>query len=203
MTIDGARYGWLVVTDQQSRRIPWGLIVGSLSVVMAVATLASLWFVWSAVQGIRNPPVDQLPESADAIVVFAGEAGRFTLGRELAEAGRAPVLVLNATALPEVAEGWCDEGLGDVDVVCLVPADDSTRGESAAFGALAAERGWASLIGVTADYHVQRAGLWLERCFSGQVAMAQLHWGTPTATLTAREFLALGHAAFVERSCSP
>jgi uncharacterized SAM-binding protein YcdF (DUF218 family) len=169
---------------------------------MTVLMVAPAWFVWDSVQGIRNPPVDELPERADAVVVFAGEDGRFTLGRELVEAGRAPVLVLNATELPEVAEDWCEGFSGDVEVICLMPTDDSTRGEATAFGVLADDRQWTSVIGVTGDYHVQRAGFWLERCFSGEVSMAQLLWGEPPRELAMREVIAFAHAVTLERSCN-
>jgi uncharacterized SAM-binding protein YcdF (DUF218 family) len=188
-------------TDRQPRRVPWGVIVGSLSLLMTVLMVASAWFVWDAVQGIRNPPVDQLPERADAVVVFAGEDGRFTLGRELVESGRAPVLVLNATELPETAEGWCEGFSGDVEVICLFPEEDSTRGEAVAFGKLAEDQGWTSLIGVTGDYHVQRAGLWLQRCFPGEVAMAQLDWGTPSLTLSTSELLGYGQSIAAKSGC--
>jgi len=177
-------------TDRQPRRVPWGLIVGSLSLLMTVFMVASAWFVWDAVQGIRNPPVDELPDRADAVVVFAGEDGRFTLGRELVEAGRAPVLVLNSSSLPNVARNWCDETVEAFEVVCLVPSEDSTRGEGRAFGELAIERGWATLIGVTGDYHTQRAKLSLERCFPGELAMVQLNWESPPLPLVTSELMA-------------
>ncbi len=202
MGIKGCRYGWIMSADQQARRIPWGPIVGSISFVLTVAMLASLWLVWSAVQGIRNPSMGQIPQSASAVVVFAGEEERLALGRQLVEAGRAPVLVLNATRLPADAQGWCDGGVAGVDVICLVLADESTRGEAAAFGALALDRGWTSLIGVTSGYHVQRARLWMDRCFSGRVLMAMHKVDRrPPAALVVREFLKIGHASTVERSC--
>ncbi len=202
MGIKGCRYGWIMSADQQARRIPWGPIVGLISFVLTVAMLASLLLVWSAVQGIRNPSMEQLPESASAVVVFAGEEERLALGRQLAEAGRASVLVLNATRLPSEAEDWCDGGLAGMEVICLVLADESTKGEAAAFGALAVDRGWTSLIGVTSGYHAQRARLWMDRCFSGRVSMAMPKVDhRPPPALVVREFLKIGHASTIERSC--
>lgn len=181
----------------------WGVLVGSLSLLMTVFMVASTWFVWSAVQAIHNPEAGPLPDRADAVVVFAGGLGRLELGRQLVEEGRVPVMVLNSTDFLAVDRGWCEQEVVDVEVICVLPSEDSTRGEARSFALLAEERGWTSLIGVTGDYHVHRAGLWLERCFSGEVAMAKRDWGTPPPAMTAKEFLALGHASFIDRSCGP
>jgi uncharacterized SAM-binding protein YcdF (DUF218 family) len=158
-------------------------------------------FIWSTVESIRNPTVDPLPSSADAVMVFAGEDARFTLGRELVEAGVAPVLVLNDVALPDVAAGWCDEEISGFEVVCLTPENGATRGEAQAFGALATDSGWESLVGVTGDYHQQRSKMLLERCFGGSVVFAQVAWPAPSFELVKSEVLAIGHASTVQRSC--
>ena len=158
--------------------------------------------VASLAQQVRDPQMDQLPVRADAIVVFAGEDGRFELGRRLAEESLAPALVLNATDLPDVAKGWCGEQGLSFEVVCIEPDEGGTRGEARAFGRLAGERGWTSLVGVTGDYHTARAGLALRRCHDGPVSMAQLDWGAPPATLTMSELLAFGAALTLQSRCS-
>lgn len=159
--------------------------VGTVCLLVLVTGVLS----WRLVDGIRNATQGPLPDRADAVLVFAGEQRRFELGRQLAEEGRAPVLVLSAGALPAVAEGWCDEQSPDFEVVCVVPEPASTGGEAAAFGRLADERGWSTLIAVTGDYHAQRAGMLLSRCSGGSVSWALVDWPTPPRDLTASEFL--------------
>lgn len=163
------------------------LAMGLAVVVLLVVVAGGLG--WRLVDGIRTATQAPLPDQADAIVVFAGEDRRFALGRQLAEEGRAPVLVLSAGRLPSVAEGWCEEQATSFEVVCLVPEPSSTGGEAAAFARLAEERGWASLIGVTGDYHAQRAGMLLSRCFGGDLSWALVAWPTPSWELTRSEAL--------------
>ncbi len=176
-------------------------IIGFLAAALVLLSALLGIFVWTAIQGIRNPAEDQLPADADAVMVFAGEDVRFTLARELVEAGVASVLVLNADALPELAAGWCEEDIRGVRVVCLSPPSQSTRGEAQVFGQLATEEGWSSIVGVTGDYHVQRAGALLRRCFDGEVAMAPVDWGEPVRSLTIDELVAYTYITAVERSC--
>ena len=183
---------------RRSRTRVWAGIAAIFTLLLGV--IAGI-VVWPSIEGIRNPSVDELPARADAVVVFAGEDERFNIGRELVEDGIAPVLVLSAGQLPANARGWCDESIKGVPVVCLTPLHSSTRGEGQAFGALATEEGWTSIVGVTADYHVQRAKLHLNRCFTGEIAMVQLAWGTPSIAILKSELLAFGHAHLIERSC--
>lgn len=159
--------------------------VGALTLLVLVTVVLG----WRLVDGIRNATQGPLPDQADAIVVFAGEERRFELGRQLADQGRAPVLVLSAGALPGVADGWCEAQSSGFEVVCLVPEPASTGGEAAAFGQLAEERRWGTLIGVTGDYHAQRAGMLLSQCFGGEVSWALVDWPTPSRELTGSEFL--------------
>lgn len=155
--------------------------------VLALGILMAAAGAWRLVDGIRNVPAEALPGRADAIVVFAGESDRFILGAELAQEGRAPVLVLSAARLPPQAEGWCEEPPAAVEVVCVVPRVDSTFGEAVAFADLARERGWGNVIGVTGNYHAQRAGMLLTRCFEGESRFALVDWPTPRWELTLDE----------------
>ena len=164
------------------------VVAAGLGVVLLLVAGGGL-AVWRLVDGIRNATQAPLPEQADAVMVFAGEERRFELGRQLVEEGRAPVLVLSAGRLPEVARDWCDEQPATFAVVCVAPAPVSTSGEATAFAQLARDRGWASLIGVTGDYHAQRADMLLSRCFEGEVAWGLVAWPSPPWDLTASETL--------------
>jgi uncharacterized SAM-binding protein YcdF (DUF218 family) len=192
-----------VATICRPGRVRWGFIIGTLSLLTTLFMVASGWFVWDTLQAIRNPPVDALADRTDAVAVFAGGTKRLEVGLQLVEEGRAPVLLLNSTDSLAMDLRWCDEGVVAVEVICVTPSDDSTRGEARSFASLAKERGWTRLVGVTDDYHTHRARLWLNRCFPGEVIMAAYDWATPSSATTAREFLAFGHASFIDRSCGP
>ena len=138
--------------------------------VLGGALLASVLMAWRVVDGIRHAGSDPLPARADAV-----------------DEGRAPVLVLSAGKLPAVASGWCSEADTDVEVICIVPEEDSTSGEARSFADLARTRGWDQIIGVTGDYHAQRAVMLLTRCYSGELAMALVDWPPPSRALTLDE----------------
>lgn len=161
-------------------------LVAGLVVVTFAAVVIGVGF-WRLVDGIRNPTVGPLPERADAVVVFAGEDRRFELGRQLVEEGRAPVLVLSASRLPPMAEGWCDEELTTFEVVCVIPESSSTAAEATVFARLARDREWGALLGVTGDYHAQRASMLLSRCFGGTASWSVVDWPTPPWALTRSE----------------
>lgn len=194
-------YGWEMskATTVKGTVVQYAVLFSGALVLVVVVSLGI--FVWRTGEGIRNPEVDQLHQNADAVVVFAGEDARFTLGRELVESGVAQVLVLNASDLPDVASEWCVEQTDGFDIVCVVPSTDGTLGEGQAYGRLATERGWSSVVGVTGDYHVQRARLVLTQCFAGEVAMAQLGWGSPSVALIRKEAAGFIHSKVVRRAC--
>ncbi len=183
----------------------------ALLTVVALVTGATAVVGWRLVDGIRSASSDSLPLPVDAVVVFAGEDRRFELGRELVEDGAAPVLVLSAGRLPDVAEEWCkgapvptEEADGvpsGVEVVCLVPEVSSTAGEAAAFGALATERGWERVVAVTGDYHAQRASMLLSRCYDGDLSWALVDWPSPSWSLTLSELTKTVGDWVVSRIC--
>ena len=181
-----------------------GAVRGALVVmalVVAVGVAGGIVLGWRLLDGIRHPAATPMSGQADAVVVFAGEERRFALGRDLVEAGQAPVLVLSAARLPALVAGWCDEQPVDFEVVCVVPDPTSTSGEASAFAALASERGWGSLLGVTGDYHAQRAGLLLSRCFDGELSWALVDWPTPSWSLTWSEGTKTAGDWLLSRSC--
>ncbi len=194
-------YRGFMASTVASRRSGFRVMMASAAILVVLLVTALGIFSWTAVQGIRHPPVDQLPARSDAVVVFAGETGRFELGRDLVEAGVAPVLVLNMTGLPDDGANWCDDTNEDFTVICLTPLDRGTRGEARAFGALAAGNGWETIIGVTGDYHTQRSRLLLGRCFSGEIFMAQLEWAEVSSSVSQKELLAFSRAMMWDRSC--
>jgi uncharacterized SAM-binding protein YcdF (DUF218 family) len=162
--------------------------------VLAVTTVR--WFVW--------PDTDD-PTRADAIVMLAGGQGeRLPVARGLAERGVASTLVImNGTdpVWPQANELCAGERA--FAVVCPAPDPDTTRGEAQAAAALAADKGWMSLIVVTSDYHVHRASILLDRCFDGDLAVVAAHSNTGAVTgirNVVHEWVAT-MAAAIDRDC--
>ncbi len=141
----------------------WILLLGTLAVFL-VAFSSWRYFV--------RPTTDR-PQSADAIVLFAGGRGeRLEVALELLEDGVARHLVLPNGNLPnwDDANQLCD-GEWDFEVHCFAPDPDNTWGEASGVGELAVENGWDRLVGVTSTYHVHRVRLLLGRCFDGSIDM--------------------------------
>ncbi|HEX4529040.1 MAG TPA: YdcF family protein [Acidimicrobiia bacterium] len=136
------------------------LLVGGAAVAVAlVVALVAVnleLFVWPSATGtVRH---------ADAVVVLAGGDGeRLDQGLELAHQGVASTLV--ASTGPE---RLCraDEPF---QVICFLPDPNNTRGEVEEVARLAQQHGWKRLVLVTSTYHVTRARLLLDRCYSGSV----------------------------------
>lgn len=106
-------------------------------------------------------------DKADAIVLIDdGEGIRLPTALALAQAGRAPNLVIShrLDRPQDCVAGWIG-----VTVRCFTPDPDTTRGEAEQIGAIAKANHWTSLIFVTDTPHVTRARFRLERCFDGQL----------------------------------
>lgn len=144
-----------------------------------------------------SPAADSHPGPADAVVVLGNFDGRLSRGLELIDEGAAPVLVVSGGE-----DDICDVRAG-YEVRCPVPEPFSTQGEARMVRRLAAEEGWESIIVVTSTHHITRARLLFDRCFDGDVQMADA--GTtydrghrPMKIL--HEWGGLGHA-LISRGC--
>ena len=178
------------------RRRIWLVAMG----VAAVATLSTALLVFRGVRGVYQPPVDELPDQVDAVVVFSGEVRRTRLALQLMENGISDVLVLSLGELDPAGKLLCGQTEPFV-VLCPRPEMVNTRGEARMFGEIADENGWTSIVAVTGDYHAQRARLRLSRCFDGDLAFANVDWGTPRGQLIRRETLGYLQAQLLQRGC--
>ena len=183
------------VTRSRMRRF-WFVALG----VAALATLSMTVLVFRGVRGVYQPPVDDLPDHADAVVVFSGEIRRTRLALQLMEDGISDVLVLSLGELDPTGESLCGQTEPFV-VLCPRPEMVNTRGEARMFGEMAKENGWTSIVAVTGDYHAQRARLRLSRCYDGDVAFANVNWGRPRGQLVRRETLGYLQAQLLQRGC--
>ncbi|GAC1405462.1 MAG: hypothetical protein NVSMB60_24760 [Mycobacterium sp.] len=139
------------------------------AVIVVVAVLIALAVVM-ALSGIvlfRNAKVDTL-QKADAVVVLGGEHdGREDYGIDLARNGWAPAVVIS-DAYPEndpVMQRVC-KPQPSIEVICARAPELTTRGEAEMMHRLAAQRSWSKIIVVTWRYHLPRARLIFQQCFS-------------------------------------
>jgi uncharacterized SAM-binding protein YcdF (DUF218 family) len=138
--------------------------VAALGLVMAALT--ARLFVW--------PHADE-PVRADAVVVLAGEGGRYARAVELMRRGVAPTLLVSS-ARDEKTGTWESPACGrrrPYEVVCFEPSPVRTIGEARAVARIAHRRGYDHIVVVTARYHLTRARMLFERCIDGDVDMVR------------------------------
>jgi uncharacterized SAM-binding protein YcdF (DUF218 family) len=137
---------------------------------VVVAALVVALLVLMSISGIAlftNAKVDPL-EKADAVVVLGGEHdGREDYGIELARSGWAPTVVISDAYLKNdpVLERVC-KPQSTIEVICARAPELNTRGEARMVHQLAAQRSWTKIIVVTWRYHLPRARLIFQQCFS-------------------------------------
>jgi uncharacterized SAM-binding protein YcdF (DUF218 family) len=108
-------------------------------------------------------------QHADAIIVLGGEHdGREDYGIKLARDGWAPTVVLSNPYFDDdaVMKRVCAESTAGIEVLCQRPSSLTTRGEAEMMNRLAAERSWKRIIVVTWKYHIPRARMVFQQCFS-------------------------------------
>ncbi|WP_210085602.1 YdcF family protein [Mycobacterium sp. OAE908] len=139
------------------------------AVVVAAALLVALTVVM-AVSGVTlftNAKTDPL-QKADAVVVLGGEHdGREDYGIGLARGGWAPTVVIS-DAYPKgdpVMQRVC-KSQPTIEVICARASELTTRGEAQMVERLATQRSWSKIIVVTWRYHLPRARLIFQQCFS-------------------------------------
>ena len=146
----------------RTRRVVLGMLV-------TATVLWVLTFAW-----ILRPGTD-VPERADALIVFVGGRGeRLALMNELLEDGVATHVVVAAADMDDTSifGRLCRSGLPEPYTISCVESRDDTRGEAQILGRFANRQGWNEVVVVTSSYHLTRASLLLERCFRGRVAGA-------------------------------
>ena len=133
-------------------------------VVVVVVILVDMGVSGAVV--FKRAKVDDLVR-ADAIIVLGGEHdGREDYGLTLARAGWAPTVVLSNPYRngDPVMQRVCN--VRDVDVSCIRPDPLTTRGEAEFVRRLADERHWQRVIVISWRYHLPRARLVFQQCFS-------------------------------------
>lgn len=141
-----------------------------LVAIEAIVLVMAIILVDMGISGyfvFANAKIDQL-EHADAIIVLGGEHdGREDYGLQLAREGWAPTVVLSNPYLQgdAVMKRVC-RSPEDVEVICFKPEPGTTRGEAEEMRRLADERSWRKIIVISWRYHLPRARLVFQQCFS-------------------------------------
>ena len=155
------------------------------------------WFVHPAV-------VAGQPGPADAVVMFGGAGPRFPEAVRLAEAGTAPWLVVSdpkGSGQVWTAYGaFCQEE-HPYRAVCFDPRPHTTRGEARFVADLARREGWERIVVVATTEQARRAGRLLERCWNGEVQVADVPSGRSRPLRIAYEWAATLRAAVTRRGC--
>lgn len=167
------------------------------TITVGVAGVLTVAFIVTTGRLFVFPRHDR-PAPVDAIVMFAGSAGRLERAVALARAGYAPVLAVSAPT----AKDPCPGPIPGVEVICFAPDPLTTQGESEWVGRAAARRGWHSLLVVTSTSQSTRARIRLDRCFDGAALMQGV---SPPRRLwpymIAYEWAAMGKALVLQRHC--
>jgi uncharacterized SAM-binding protein YcdF (DUF218 family) len=147
----------MALNDVRRAAVVVAAIVVALTVLMGITGMTVF----------TNAKVDPL-EKADAVVVLGGEHdGREDYGIELARSGWAPTVVIS-DAYPKddpVMQRVC-QPQPPIEVICARAPQYNTRGEAQMVQRLAAQRSWTKIIVVTWRYHLPRARLIFQQCFS-------------------------------------
>lgn len=164
------------------------VVAGLVIIGCLAASPLSIWLAW----GVLYPNIDEIDatETFDAIVVLSGEDRRIERGLELAEAGRAPVLVAMYGEMWAGTRDKCGTKT-TYETLCPVPPEDSTRGEVKVIEDLILDEGWKSVIVITSDYHSARLRRLLTNCLPGSLLTTHsaIHWDKLSLSVLRRELL--------------
>jgi uncharacterized SAM-binding protein YcdF (DUF218 family) len=178
-----------------SRRSRLRKVAVVLAIVLAGFCVASgRLFIW---------PAQGMPARVDAIVVLGGPGDRLGQGLELANQGRAPVLVVSR-GLPndQILDRVCGQHDRAFRLICFLPQPGTTQGEAEFVGRLAKQEHWQSVALVTTPDQDTRARIRFGRCYSGNLYVVT----TPLAISKwpyeiAYQWTAMFRATVLQRSC--
>jgi uncharacterized SAM-binding protein YcdF (DUF218 family) len=140
----------------------------------ALAIGASVTMVILAAVGVSGhwlfaDAADDELQPADAVVVLGGEHdGRELYGIQLARQLGASAVLLSNPYPPDdrLMLTLCNARPDGIEVICRAPSPATTRGEALIARQLASDRGWKRIAVVTWRFHLLRARMIFEQCYS-------------------------------------
>ena len=177
--------------------------IGGTAVLLVVLVgvggwLTLRWFVHPAV-------VTSQPGPADAVVMFGGAGARFPEAVRLAEdghravAGRLRPEGLRLRSGPPTAPSA--RRSTPTAPSASIPEPRTTRGEARFVADLARREGWERIVVVATTEQAMRASRLLERCWDGEVQVADVSSGRSRPLRIAYEWAASLRAAVTRRGC--
>lgn len=162
-----------------------------------IIVLTARWFIWPG-------SVTARPAPADAVVMFGGAGPRYAEAVHLAEAGRAPWLVLSdprAAGQVWTAYGAFCQQPHPYQTVCFDPEPKTTRGEARFVADLAKRQRWSRVLLVTTTEQATRAKRLVERCWNGEVEVVGVSSGRSRPLRVVYEWAATIRAAVFRPGC--
>lgn len=145
---------------------------------------------------------DSLPKGADAVVALRGSENTLPEAQTLVGGGIAPTLVVSTerNSRDEQRNALCRSKPSDV--ICVYAGPFSSVGEAQAISELAERRNWDTIVLVTSDYELFRAGRAFTRCGNFRVAKVGVDeplWRTVVALPL--EWVKIAVSETVRRGC--
>jgi uncharacterized SAM-binding protein YcdF (DUF218 family) len=141
----------------------------SLSRTMAFcAAVVALWV--TAGFFLYVAPHTDVPEHADVLFVLAPQGDRMEFAEQLMDQGVAGTLAVSAPQGTDDSAALCKQNRA-YRVVCFDPDPVTTQGEARALKRLSEEYGWKGAVVLTAQFHVSRARVLMQRCYHGDLGM--------------------------------
>lgn len=158
--------------------------------VKTIAWLAvSLLLSWAAAGVfLYVAPASDTPKNADVLFVLGPPDSRMTYAEKLMDQGYAGTLAisvpLNEQGTPELA--LCNERRA-YRIICFHTEPFTTQGEARELQRLSQENGWKSADVLTAQFHVTRARMIVQRCYDGALSMVAYRAKLPLVSFTEPE----------------
>ena len=146
--------------------------------VAAAAVVIGLVAVGISGQFVFADARGDLLRHADAVVVLGGEHdGREQYGIDLAQELGAPAVLLSDPypATDPVMTKLCGRRVQGVEVICRPPSPSTTRGEALMSRELAQTHGWKTIVVASWRFHLPRARVIFDECYSGDGRQAIMH----------------------------
>jgi uncharacterized SAM-binding protein YcdF (DUF218 family) len=159
-------------------RLPERLTVGGRRrrwLTFVLGPLVALFIVVTALVFVRPP--QGMPARVDAIFLLGGPGHRYPFALSLAEAHRAPVLVISTPMPTATGSGSCAPRIPGVRVICFNPDPRSTQGEAEFAGRLERRYHWKTIALVSIAPQDVRARLRFARCLNARIYVVNAPFG--------------------------
>lgn len=147
----------------------------------SLALMVGLVMVW-AIAGIFLyvvPPADE-PAHADVLFVLGPPDRRIGYAEDLMQQGYAPTLAVSS---PVGKDGKYEAPICTANrlyrIICFNPDPFTTQGEAQALKRLSDQYGWKTANVLTAQFHVTRSRVLMDRCYRGDLHMIADRRGLP------------------------